>query len=95
MIFVFAGQLVNRLAAFRRFQGNPEPEGRGVSPSVLDHRSAPPHAGALFFAPWGPLEYKAVLDAQAGPAQPRHAAALLSPSPISTRGHALQPLFGR
>ena len=45
MIFVFAGRLAYRLAAFKRLQRNPELEGRRVLPPFPDHRSAPPQAG--------------------------------------------------
>ncbi len=41
---MIGAKLANRLAAFRRFQRNPELEGRRVSPPFFDHRSASPRA---------------------------------------------------
>ena len=41
---MIGAKLANRLAAFSRFQRNPELVGCRVSTSFLDHRSAPPRA---------------------------------------------------
>ena len=39
------GSLANRLAVFKRFQGNPKLVGGRKSPPILDHRAAPLQAG--------------------------------------------------
>ena len=44
MNLVLTGQLTDRFAAFKRFQGNPELIGSGVSPPCLGHNFVPPHA---------------------------------------------------